>query len=394
VTRLHPDPVYLDNAASTPIDPRVRALVVEWLERPGNPSSRHAFGERAHTAIEAARGQVARALAAEPGLVTFTSGGTEANALAVLGTARAAARRGLGRHVVVGPLEHACVRESAAALAREGFEVETAPLAADGELDLARLERLLRPDTVLCALSQASNELGTLMPVARAAQLVRKRAQKARLHVDAVQAFGKQDGALAELGCDSLAISAHKVHGPLGAGALVRSSAFELEPLVFGGGHEQGLRSGTHNAAALAGLGLAAELAEQQRAETVRTCNALRAHMLALLAERIPAARAIEPAAGSVAVLPSILAVSLPGAPAEVRLRHLERLGVYASAGSACQARKHDVSASFLAAGLSVEEARHVLRFSFARTTTRAEVERAVEALVQVSAEIDGLVAR
>lgn len=376
-------PIYLDHAATTPLAPEVREAMRPFFEDEfGNASSRHPLGQRAAEAIERARGQVARAVCATPRNVTFTSGGTEACNLAVLGLARAASRH--GRHVLVGATEHACVRESALALAAEGFEVEFAALAKDGALDLADFERRLRPQTVLVAQMLANNEFGTVYGIAHVARLVRKLAPRARLVVDAVQAFGKLDCSVHELGADCIVISAHKIHGPKGAGALIAAGELALDPLVHGGGQERGLRSGTENVAAIVGLGAAAELAERTRPATFASLSRMRAQ----LCERVRAisgARVLEPGGE---VLPSIVTVVLPGAPAEVMMHHLEARGVFVSAGSACQASKKELSPAMRALGISSDEGRRVLRISFSRTTTSDELDRAAEILTELAREL------
>lgn len=376
--------IYLDHAATTPLDARVaEAMRPYQAEQFGNPSSRHALGVRAAQALAAARRTVARALLVEPQGVVFTSGGTEAVNLGLLGIARAARAR--GRRVVIGPTEHACVRGAAAALAREGFEVVRLALDAHGELDLEDAQRKLTPDTVVVAQMLANNEVGTLYAVERLAKLVRAQAPRARVLVDAVQAAGKRDCALLELGADALALSAHKFHGPKGAGALVLASPIPLEPLVHGGGQEHGLRSGTENVAACVGLATALELAEQERMAAQAHIQKLRARFVALVS-RIDGVRVLEPGAHR---LSSIVALVWPGAPAEVRLHHLERLDVFVGAGSACQAAKQELSPALLALGLSEDEARSTLRVSMGRTTTESDIERAAAAFEQVARELE-----
>jgi len=376
--------IYLDHAATTPLLPAVRAALEPFLaEDFGNPSSRHPLGVRAAGALDEARRRVARAVGARPAGVIFTAGGTEANNLAVQGFARARRRR--GQHVVLGPTEHPSVRAPALALREEGFEVEEASLDARGDLDLADLERRLRPDTVLVALMLVSNELGTLYPLARAARLVRARSPAAALHADAVQAAGKVELSLPELGVDSLAVSAHKIHGPKGAGALVLAEGTEPpRPLLQGGGQEGGLRSGTENVAGCVGLSVALELAAADAERGAPALAAARTGLARLLAE-VDGVRVLAP--GS-ARAPSILAAVLPGPPAEVWMHHLEAHGVMTSAGSACHAKNKAVSPALLALGLSPDEARRVLRFSFARTTTPADVEGAAAALGAVAREL------
>lgn len=376
--------VYLDHAASTPLDPRVRAALGTALdEHFANPSSRHPLGLAASQALARARRQVASALLVEPARVVFTSGGTEAVNLGVLGLARAARSR--GRRVVIGPTEHACVRGAAAALAREGFEVAVLRLDRDGELDLEDAETKLTAETVLVAQMRANNEFGTLYPVEQLARLARRRAPNARVFVDAVQAVGKLDCALSELGVDALALSAHKFHGPKGAGALVLAGQSPLEPLLHGGGQEHGLRSGTENVAACVGLGLALELAESTRAAQSQRWGALRERLVQRL-RTIDGLRVLEPGSRR---LPSIVSIVWPGAPAQVRLHHLERHGVFVSAASACQASKRELSPALLALGLSDDEARSTLRVSMGRTTSEADIDAAAQAFELVAHELE-----
>lgn len=368
-TQREAEPVYLDHAATTPLDPRVREVMAPWLaESFGNPSSRHRAGVAATRAIDVARQQLARAVGAGRAQIVFTSGGTEANNLGVLGAARARAK--LGRHVLVGPSEHACVRAPAQALASEGFEVETLALTRTGALDLEHAASKLRADTVLVAQMLVQNEVGTLYPVRELARLVRARSKHASVHVDAVQAFGKVELSFVELGCDTLALAAHKVHGPQGAGALVVREGHVLQPLVHGGGQERGLRSGTENVAGIVGFGRAAELAEQERVSSEKRVRELRDVLVRGLAS-LRGARVLE--TGGV---PGIVAVLLPGLPSEVRMHHLEELGVVVSAGSACQSKKTEQSPVLTALGIGVEDARTMLRISLSRMSTAADIER------------------
>lgn len=379
-------PIYLDHAATTPQDPEVRAAQEPWLGASfGNPSARHAGGVRAHEAMDRARAQVARALGARPEGVVFTSGGTEANNLALFGYARGAGRS--GGHVLVGPTEHPAVREPAQALAAEGFEVEHLRLDANGELDLEDAARRLRADTVLVSQMLVQNEVGTIYPVARLARLARARAPRARVHVDAVQACGKVACDLGELGVDSLAISAHKLGGPQGSGALVMRQGAEPRPLIVGGGQERGLRSGTQNVAGAVGLGAALERAEAGRAAAREHFESLRQRFLSGL-EHVGGARALVTSPRSA---PWIVAVALGGAPAEVHMHHLEARGVWVSAGSACQAAKGELSPTYTALGLAPEAARRVLRFSFGRGTTLEEIDAALAALAAVERELEAL---
>lgn len=383
--------IYLDNAATTPIADEVRAAMAPFLaESFGNPSSRHPIGIVGAEAIERARGQVARATGGAPDRVVFTSGGTEANNLAVIGLARA--RRRFGRHVLIGPTEHPCVRDAALALRDEGFEVEVARLDSHAGLDVDDLAERLREDTVLVAQMLVNNEFGTIYPVARLARIVRANAPDAFVHTDAVQGLGKLPVSIGELGVHSLAISAHKFHGPKGGGALVLAEGVQPRPLLHGGGQEHGLRSGTQNVAAIVGLGAAAQAAAARCAANTEHARALRERLREGLAG-IAGARLLEPG-GPDAVAPAIAAVVLPGPPAEVWMHHLEVGGVMSSVGSACQANKGGISPALLALGFDQAEARRVLRLSFSRYTTAEEVDRACAELRRVEPTLRGATAR
>ncbi len=379
-------PIYLDNAASTPVAPDVAAAIQPFLAAEfGNPSSRHPLGVRAAEAVDLARKRIGRALGAPSTGVIFTAGGTEANNLGVIGVARARTRH--GSHVLVGPSEHPSVRKAALALQDEDFEVEFLRLGADGALDLADLVVKLRTDTVLVALMLANNEFGTVYPIKQVSRLVRARSPRATFFVDAVQALGKLECAPLEIGADCISISSHKIHGPKGVGAFVFAEDIEVEPLIHGGDQERGVRSGTENVPGIVGFGLAVQIAEETRAKTHAAMEERRA-LFIRRALAIPGARVLEPGANEIPPLPSIVAVLLPGVPAEVRMHHLEAREIMVSAGSACHAGKSDVSPAMLAAGLDIEQSRRVLRFSFSRFTTEDEVERAVAALAEVSAEL------
>jgi len=381
--------VYLDNAATTPLAPEAREALLPWLDGTcfGNPSSRHKLGVRAAEAVDEARSRVAAAIGARASEVTFTSGGTEANNLALFGGARARKRH--GRHIVIGPTEHSCVTRAAAALVEEGFEVEHARLTGTGALDLEHLAGILREDTVLVAQMLANNEFGTVYPVRRLARTIRSRSPHALLHVDAVQAFGKLELSLIGLGADSLSISSHKVHGPQGVGALVRAPGVVLKPLLVGGGQEDGQRSGTENVAAIVGFGRAAQLAAERLDELRARAGACRDRLVAGLTA-LDGACVLEPGAPEHPLLPTIVAARIDGAPSEVTMHHLEARDVITSAGSACQSKKKAVSPGLLAIGLTPEDARRVLRFSFGWTTTEDDIDRALAALAEVTRELAG----
>ena len=389
-------PLYLDHAATTRVSAQVRAAMAAALDADfGNPSSRHPLGHAASEALAEARRTIARALGAHPEGVVFTSGGTEANNLALFGLMpERPARRVGGVDLLIGPTEHPSVRVPAEDLARRGFHVETAALTEAGDLDVAAAAEALDEDTALVAQMLINNEYGTLYDVERLARAVAARGgPRTHLHVDAVQAVGKLPIDLASLFAalpGSLSISAHKIHGPKGVGALVLSetalaSDRKPRPVVRGGGQQDDLRPGTENVPGILGLAKAVELAcASVEATRTATLAARRAFETALAASTLATdhgARVLVPWCDDGRQAPHVLSLLLPGAPAEVWLHHLEERGIYASAGSACQAKKKDVSPAVLALGLDHESARRVLRFSFAGESTPEEATAAVAAL-------------
>ncbi|MCI0589557.1 MAG: cysteine desulfurase [Planctomycetes bacterium] len=381
-----PTIAYLDNAATTRCDPRAAAEVSRFLlEEYGNPSSVHPLGVAAARALREARETLARCLEAEPGGVVFTSGGTEADDLAVLGFARTLRRH--GRHLVVGATEHPAVLEAAKALGEEGFETSVVPADRAGRIDPAAVASACRPDTVVVAVMMANNELGTLAPVSEIARAVRTRAPRAAFHVDAVQAFGKAPVSLRATGADSIALSSHKIHGPKGVGALVLAPGRRPAPLLHGGGQEGNLRSGTENLPGIAGFARAAALAVESLAAEVPRWRRLRERLERGLAAALPDRLVNGDPERSV---PTILSVTFPGVPGEALLHHLEARGVLVSTGAACHSRRGG-SHVLLACGMAEEAVRSTIRFSFGRFTSEADVDRAVAAVPALVAELRAL---
>ena len=377
VTPDSENPVYLDHAATSPVWPEVLDAMLPYLRGEfANPSSVHAPGVRARRALDEARERVTAALGAAPAAdrpveVTFTSGGTEANNLAVLGFVRARATD----RVVTSAVEHPCVRLSAAAAAEERAvpHVEV-PTDRDGVLDLDALAAALTEKTTFVALIHGQNETGVRQPIARAAAVVRRRAPRAHLHVDAVQSFTKVPLEEVVATADSVALSAHKIGGPKGVGALVRFTGRAPVPLVRGGGQEGDVRSGTENVAGIVGFGAA--------------CETARAHGRADLEERGGRVRAAFEALADATVLgadaprlPTIVAAAVGGVRGEVLQHHLEEEGVIVGTGSACHARKSALSPTYAALGLSEAEARSVVRVSLSHATRDADLDRFESAL-------------
>ena len=419
---------YLDYAASAPLRPEALAAMLPLLERPAaNPSSQHGQGRAARAAVETAREQVAALIGAAPGDVVFTSGGTEADNLAVKGTVLT--RPPEARHLVCSAVEHHAVLDAAAwAEADAGARTDLAPVDRLGRVDPDRLAALLDPGrTALVAVMAANNEVGTGQPVAAVAELAHTAG--AVLLCDAVQAAGLPGVDMTADGIDLLALASHKLGGPTGVGALVVRPGTSLRPLVHGGGQERGLRSGTLPAAALAGFGAAAAaaLADRHTGTTTTTLSTLRSHLLAGLRALAPdleingdpgpepggavnpdgsgdqglvgrvaadlgadgRRHSLTPAAG----LPGLLSVRFPGRRAEDLLLLLDRHGVACSAGSACASGAVTPSHVLVAMGRDPVAARETVRFSLGHASTRAEVDAAVTAVgqaLEVLAPADG----
>lgn len=368
---------YLDYAASAPLRAGALAAMRPFLERPAaNPSSQHGPGRAARAAVETAREQVAALVGADPGEVVFTSGGTEADNLAVKGTVLA--RDAGARHLVVSAVEHHAVLDAAAwALLDAGGAVDRAPVDERGRLRLDRLGELLQPGrTALVAVMAANNEVGTVQPVAAAAELAH--AAGAALLCDAVQAVGIPGVDMVAEGIDLLALAAHKLGGPTGVGALVVRAGRQLRPLLHGGGQERGLRSGTLPVAAIAGFGAAAAAAMAEREQGAAGLVQLRDRLLASLRALQPDLEVNGDPAGG---LPGLLSVRFPGCRSEDLLLLLDRAGVACSAGSACASGAVTPSHVLLAMGRTPVEARETVRFSLGHGSTGADVEAAAGAV-------------
>jgi cysteine desulfurase len=374
---------YLDYAASAPLRAEALTAMLPLLERPAaNPSSQHRQGRAARAAVETAREQVAALAGAAPAEVVFTSGGTEADNLAVKGAVLA--RPPEGRHLVCSAVEHHAVLDAAAwAEADAGARVDLAPVDRLGRVELDRLAPLLQPGrTALVAVMAANNEVGTGQPVATVADLAH--AAGALLLCDAVQAAGLPGVDMARDGVDLLALASHKLGGPTGVGALVVRAGTTLRPLLHGGGQERGLRSGTLPAAAIAGFGAAADAALADRqTDAATTLTTLRTRLLSGLQTLAPDLQLNGDPTPSGAGLPGLLSVRFPGRRAEDLLLLLDRYGVACSAGSACASGAVAPSHVLVAMGRDPAEARETVRFSLGHGSTQADVDEAVAAVGQ-----------
>jgi cysteine desulfurase len=379
--------IYLDNHSTTRLDPRVLEAMLPWLtDHYGNAgSTTHEMGREAREAVDAARETFATRIGATAREIVFTSGATESNNLAILGTA---ARQGTGRgHVITVITEHHAVLDPVEHLEREGFAVTRLPVAAGtGLLDPAAVAAALRPDTFLVSVMLANNEVGTIQDIPAIAAAVH--AGGAVLHVDCAQALGRIPVDVDALGADLASFSAHKFHGPKGAGALYvrrRERAVRIDPLVFGGGQERGMRSGTLDVPGIVGLAEAARLAAGQLGEErPRLCD-VRDRLWRRLTTGVPGITLNGPPLGESASsslrLPNNLNVHVPGVDGQTLLATLAGEGLAVSSGSACSSETPRPSHVLLAIGLTEDEARASLRFGVSRFTTEEEVDRAAEVI-------------
>jgi cysteine desulfurase len=378
------NPLYLDYHATTPVDPRVLAEMLPYFtERFGNPHSKqHPWGWEARDAAEKARAQVAALINASAGEVTFTSGATESNNLAIRGAM--AARRDRGRHVITVATEHKSVLDVCAALGREGCDVTVLAVGATGLIDLDALRAALRPDTLLVSVMAANNEIGTLQPLAEIGALVHQHG--ALLHTDAAQAAGKIPIDVQAMQIDLLSLTGHKFYGPKGCGALfVRRTKprLALPPQLVGGGQENGLRSGTLNVPGIVGLGHAAELCRLEMPAEAARLGALRDRLLDGLRARVSDVRVNGTLEHR---LPHNLHVSLPGVEGEKLLMALGDLAV--STGSACSSGSQAPSHVLQAIGAATEDAGASIRFGLGRSTTAADNDFAIDRVATVVAAL------
>jgi cysteine desulfurase len=378
--------VYLDYAATTPMYPEAAAAMRPFQsETFGNPSGAHAAARAAKTALEESREQIAAALGAQPSEIVLTGGGTEADNLAVKGTARAALGAGTGDGVVTTAFEHKGVLAPCDRLAREGFRVTRVPVDLEGIVDLEALEAALDDRTVVVSVMLVNNEVGTIQPLADVARLVRARAPHAALHTDAVQGVPWLDVAETAAGADLVSVSAHKFGGPKGVGALVRRGDLPIEPLIEGGGQEWGLRSGTANVAGAVGMAEALRVTGLRRGDEVARIRPLRDRLARGLVERVPRSFVNGDPERKVA---GNCHVGFPGIEAETLLVALDRAGVYAAAGSSCTSGATEPSHVLAAMGVSREAALASIRLSLGYASTDADVDTALELIPRAVDEL------
>ncbi len=372
--------VYFDNAATTKIIPEVREIMLETMDvEYGNPSSMHIKGVQAENYLRNARNTIAKQLKCESKEIIFTSGGTESNNLALLGLALANKRA--GNHIITTGIEHASVYNPVLYLQDLGFRVTFLKVDARGKVDLQHLRESLDEDTILVSTMAVNNEIGAVEPIEEIAAIIkeynREHDKNILYHVDAIQAFGKRILYPKRIGIDAMSMSGHKIHGPKGSGALFVDSRAKIKPVLYGGGQEKGLRSGTENTAAIAGMGKATEIMYNRIEENN--------HKMQLVKDAlIQGATQIEGVTDNSGESPHIASLSFRGVRSEVLLHALEDRGVYVSAGSACSSNHPAISGVLTAIGLDKDLLESTLRFSFCEYNTVEEAEYTVNVLKEL----------
>lgn len=369
--------VYLDNSATTRVFPEVaEAMVKIMCEDYGNPSSMHNKGVESERYIRYAKEVFAKLLKVNEKEIYFTSGGTESDNMAIIGCAMANHRA--GKHLITTVIEHPAVLQTFAHLEKQGFQVTYLPVDSTGRIELDVLKNAIRPDTILVSIMHTNNEIGAVQPIAEAGALIKKINPNILFHVDAVQGFGKFRIYPKKMNVDLLSVSSHKIHGPKGVGVLYVGEKVKIQPIVFGGGQQKGLRSGTENVPGVAGMARAADLMYAHLEEDTDKLYALKERFINGL-ESMEDMK-VNGLTGRDSA-PHIVSVSVRGIRSEVLLHALEDRGIYVSAGSACASNKPMISATLKAIGVEKDLLDSTIRFSFSVFTTEEEIDYALKAL-------------
>mgnify|MGYP002515506801 CR=1 FL=1 len=371
---------YFDNSATTQVFDCVKDAVVNAMTMDyGNAAARHMKGVEAEKIIKEARREIANSLKVQEKEILFTSGGTESNNLALIGTALANQRT--GKHLITSAVEHPSVYNTMAWLEEQGFEITYLPVDSFGCISLAELEEAVREDTILVSIMYVNNEIGAVEPVEEIARCIKNKNPKTYFHVDAIQAYGKFQIRPKKQGIDLLSVSAHKIHGPKGIGFLYIDEKVKIRPIVFGGGQQKGMRSGTENVPGIAGLARAAELVYADLDRDVDRMYGLR-EMLIDGVSRIEDVR-VNGCPGREGA-PHIVSLSVRGVRSEVLLHALEEREIYVSAGSACSSNKPQISDTLKAIGVERDLLGSTIRFSFSVFTTEEEIKYTIQALEEM----------
>ena len=370
---------YLDNSATTSCSKAATERMVELLTQDyGNPSSMHMKGVIAEKYITEAKKKIAKTLKVEEKELVFTSGGTESNNLAIIGSALANKRAGM--HVITTTIEHASVTNPFIWLSENGFEVTYLGVDAYGQVKMEELQKAIRPDTILVSIMHVNNEIGALQPIEEIAKTIKAMNAKCLFHVDAIQSYGKCQIFPKKWNIDMLSVSGHKIHGPKGSGFLFIKDKTKVKPLIHGGGQQKGMRSGTENVPAIAGLAVAAEEMYQNLEENRNYLYELRDYFIEEV-EKLDGVSVNGKKDHDSA--PHIVSVSIEGVRAEVILHTLEDRNIYVSAGSACASNKPAISSTLQSIGLKKELLDSTVRFSFSIHTTKEELDYALDVMRQ-----------
>ncbi len=368
--------VYLDNSSTTQAYKSCAELVGDIMYNSyGNPSSLHRKGIEAEKLIKHAKEQIADTLKVSPNDIYFTSGGTEADNLAIMGACGA----GRGKHILSTLIEHPAVLNTLRELENKGYSVELIPVQKDGRVDIGRLSRAIRKDTVLVSVMHVNNEIGTIQPIEKIGKIIKSENQFTAFHVDAVQSYGKIPFTAASTGADFISLSAHKIHGPKGVGALYVKNRTKLAPILFGGGQQNNIRPGTENVPGIAGFGLAAQLSCENLEDKANRMSQLKEMLKRGILSNISDVVINTPDEFSA---PHILNISFAHVKSEVLLHSLEADGIYVSSGSACSSHKKGPSYVLSAIGTDRKMIDGSIRFSLSEFNTEKEIEYTIEKVV------------
>lgn len=377
--------IYLDNSATTKVYPEVAQFMTKVMcEDYGNPSSMHTKGLEAEKYIKESKDIFSKILKCDPRNIYFTSGGTESDNLAIIGSAQAYKRR--GKHLITTAIEHPAVTNTFKYLEGEGFEVTYLPVNELGVVSPETLKAALRDDTILVSVMHTNNEIGSLMPIEEMGKIIKEKNPEIIFHVDAVQGFGKAQIKPGKVGIDLLSVSSHKIHGPKGMGLLYVGDKVRLIPITYGGGQQGGLRNGTENVPGIAGMGLAAKKIYDNLSTDIERMYALKEMLIrgALEMGNVKV-NGVNPDLSDIRkTAPHIVSLSFEGIRAEVLLHALEEKGVYVSAGSACSTHKPEPSATLRAIGLEKDLLDCTLRFSMSDLTSEDDIKQTLEALEEI----------
>ncbi len=386
--------IYLDNAATTPCDPRVlKAMEPYWSKIYGNPSSFNDAGREAKKAVDEARKKIALILGAKSQEIIFTSSATEANNLAIFGTVKAAARKIKKPHIITTQAEHHSVREPIKALEREGYLITYLPVNEEGIINLEELKKEIRPETVLISIIYANNEIGSIQPIKKISKIIKETKNSSGwpyFHTDAAQALGRLDINVNNLGVDLMTLSSQKIYGPKGVAALYSRLGILIEPVIYGGNQEWGLRSSTLAVPLVIGFAKAVEIIKSSEASAGKRLENLRNHFIKELQKIIPSVKINGPKRPEHRI-PNIINMTFRGIENEQILLHLDKYGIRASAGSACASQDIEPSHILTAIGLSKEEARSSIRISLGRQTKKEDLDYILKVLPKVVKKIGEL---